>query len=77
MLLVIPCYATMPDVIVILPLLDAVLIELALCCSWFHSHISGLDAVNLLMERGYDGSFLARPSQNNPGDFTLSVRYVM
>lgn len=27
------------------------------------------------MERGCDGSFLARPSTSNPGDFTLSVRY--
>ncbi|XP_014207915.1 tyrosine-protein phosphatase corkscrew isoform X2 [Copidosoma floridanum] len=26
------------------------------------------------MERGYDSSFLARPSTSNPGDFTLSVR---
>ncbi|XP_072760365.1 tyrosine-protein phosphatase non-receptor type 11 isoform X2 [Anoplolepis gracilipes] len=26
------------------------------------------------MERGYDSSFLARPSSSNPGDFTLSVR---
>lgn len=26
------------------------------------------------MERGFDGSFLARPSKSNPGDFTLSVR---
>ena len=26
------------------------------------------------MERGFDGSFLARPSRSNPGDFTLSVR---
>jgi len=29
------------------------------------------------MERGHNGSFLARPSKSNPGDFTLSVRYVM
>jgi len=26
------------------------------------------------MSRGVDGSFLARPSKGNPGDFTLSVR---
>ena len=26
------------------------------------------------MSKGIDGSFLTRPSQNNPGDFTLSVR---
>ena len=28
------------------------------------------------MDRGFDGSFLARPSRSNPGDFTLSVRLV-
>lgn len=43
---------------------------------WFHPNISGLEAERLLMERGYDSSFLARPSSSNPGDFTLSVRYV-
>ncbi|XP_077998024.1 tyrosine-protein phosphatase non-receptor type 11-like [Glandiceps talaboti] len=41
---------------------------------WFHPNISGLDAERLLIERGFDGSFLARPSKSNPGDFTLSVR---
>jgi len=51
--------------------------ELTLVCSWFHSHISGVEAVSLLMERGYDGSFLARPSKSKPGDFTLSVRYLV
>lgn len=30
----------------------------------------------LLQERGFDGSFLARTSRSNPGDFTLSVRSV-
>ncbi|CAG5103637.1 Similar to PTPN11: Tyrosine-protein phosphatase non-receptor type 11 (Gallus gallus) [Cotesia congregata] len=39
---------------------------------WFHPNISGLEAERLLMERGYDSSFLARPSSSNPGDFTLS-----
>ncbi|RWS06483.1 tyrosine-protein phosphatase non-receptor type 11-like protein [Dinothrombium tinctorium] len=28
----------------------------------------------MLIERGFDGSFLCRPSKSNPGDFTLSVR---
>ncbi|KAK0091204.1 hypothetical protein PV326_003588 [Microctonus aethiopoides] len=32
---------------------------------WFHPNISGLDAERLLMERGYDSSFLARPSSRN------------
>lgn len=41
---------------------------------WFHPNISGLEAINLLMQHGFDGSFLARPSKSNPGDFTLSVR---
>ena len=41
---------------------------------WFHARITGHDAEALLLERGSDGSFLVRPSQSNPGDFTLSVR---
>ncbi|CAG0901913.1 unnamed protein product [Darwinula stevensoni] len=41
---------------------------------WFHPNITGVEAENLLMEKGYDGSFLARRSRSNPGDFTLSVR---
>ncbi|XP_011641562.1 tyrosine-protein phosphatase corkscrew isoform X2 [Pogonomyrmex barbatus] len=41
---------------------------------WFHPNITGLEAERLLMERGFDSSFLARPSSSNPGDFTLSVR---
>lgn len=41
---------------------------------WFHSYISGYDAERLLLERGFDGSYLVRPSKSNPGDFTLSVR---
>ncbi|XP_045468665.1 tyrosine-protein phosphatase corkscrew-like [Harmonia axyridis] len=41
---------------------------------WFWPHLSGPEAEKLLMERGVDCSFLARPSLNNPGDFTLSVR---
>lgn len=41
---------------------------------WFHQAISGVDAEQLLLERGSDGSFLARLSSSNPGAFTLSVR---
>lgn len=41
---------------------------------WFHPSISGVDSEALLMERGMDGSFLARLSSSNPGAFTLSVR---
>ena len=43
-------------------------------CRWFHPNIHGIEAEALLKERGYEGSFLARPSKGNPGDFTLSVR---
>ena len=43
---------------------------------WFHPNISGVDAEELLTKYGSDGSFLARPSKSNPGDFTLSVRLV-
>ena len=41
---------------------------------WFHPNLNGTDAERLLMEKGSDGSFLTRPSQHNPGDFTLSAR---
>uniref|UniRef100_A0A3Q2XRD1 protein-tyrosine-phosphatase n=1 Tax=Hippocampus comes TaxID=109280 RepID=A0A3Q2XRD1_HIPCM len=41
---------------------------------WFHPNITGIVAEQLLLTRGVHGSFLARPSKSNPGDFTLSVR---
>ncbi|XP_062889513.1 tyrosine-protein phosphatase non-receptor type 11b isoform X2 [Mobula hypostoma] len=41
---------------------------------WFHPNISGIEAEHLLLNRGVHGSFLARPSKSNPGDFTLSIR---
>ncbi|XP_072175059.1 tyrosine-protein phosphatase non-receptor type 11-like [Diadema setosum] len=41
---------------------------------WFHPNISGIDAERLLLDNGFDGCFLCRPSKSNPGDFTLSVR---
>jgi len=44
---------------------------------WFHPNISGIKAEELLKERGYDGSFLARHSSSTPNDFTLSVRYTI
>ncbi|KAK9685455.1 SH2 domain [Popillia japonica] len=40
---------------------------------WFWPRITGIEAEKLLLERGKDGSFLARPSSSNHGDFTLSV----
>ncbi|XP_037129325.1 tyrosine-protein phosphatase non-receptor type 11b isoform X2 [Syngnathus acus] len=41
---------------------------------WFHPNVTGFEAEQLLLTRGVHGSFLARPSKSNPGDFTLSVR---
>jgi len=41
---------------------------------WFHRDLSGLEAEALLKGRGVHGSFLARPSRKNQGDFSLSVR---
>ena len=45
-------------------------------CRWFHAHVTGQQAEELLLKEGQDGSFLCRPSQTNPRDFILSVRYV-
>lgn len=41
---------------------------------WFHRDISGIEAETVLKYRGVHGSFLARPSKKNQGDFSLSVR---
>ncbi|KAM3873249.1 LOW QUALITY PROTEIN: tyrosine-protein phosphatase non-receptor type 6 [Diretmus argenteus] len=41
---------------------------------WFHRDITGLEAETVLKSRGMHGSFLARPSKKNVGDFSLSVR---
>lgn len=41
---------------------------------WFHPNLSGHKAEALLMERGFRGSFLVRPSQSNPDNFALSVK---
>ncbi|XP_056114429.1 tyrosine-protein phosphatase non-receptor type 6 isoform X1 [Rhinichthys klamathensis goyatoka] len=41
---------------------------------WFHRDLSGIDAETVLKTRGVHGSFLARPSKKNAGDFSLSVR---
>lgn len=43
-------------------------------CRWFHPSITGHEAEDLLIKRGFDGSFLARLSSSSPGAFTLSVR---
>ncbi|XP_075965308.1 tyrosine-protein phosphatase non-receptor type 6 [Anarhichas minor] len=41
---------------------------------WFHRDITGFQAEDRLKTRGSHGSFLARPSKKNVGDFSLSVR---
>lgn len=43
-------------------------------CRWFHRDITGLQAEEILKDRGIHGSYLARPSKKNIGDFSLSVR---
>lgn len=42
--------------------------------SWYHPNLSNLEAERLLKEKGYDGSYLVRPSNTAPGQFSLSVR---
>ncbi|XP_055374760.1 tyrosine-protein phosphatase corkscrew [Condylostylus longicornis] len=41
---------------------------------WFHPTITGIESERLLLEYGFDGSFLARHSTTTPGAYTLSVR---
>ncbi len=43
-------------------------------CRWFHHNLTGGQAEKLLYDKSVPGSFLARPSRTNPGNFTLSVR---
>lgn len=40
----------------------------------YYPNITGLEAEKLLLEKGYEGSYLTRPSQKTPGDYSLSVR---
>ncbi|XP_042853141.1 tyrosine-protein phosphatase non-receptor type 11-like isoform X2 [Panthera tigris] len=40
---------------------------------WYHGHLSGQEAEQLLMEKGRPGTFLVRESRSKPGDFVLSV----
>lgn len=43
---------------------------------WYHFNISRHVAESLLISTGEDGSYLLRDSGANPGEFSLSVRYV-
>ena len=51
------------------------LVTCSLCFNFrfFHAHISGQEAEDLLKRNGMDGTFLIRPSQSKPGNFTISV----
>ena len=40
----------------------------------YHPNITGLEAEKLLLDKGHEGSYLTRPSQNTPGNYSLSVR---
>ena len=39
--------------------------------SWFHPHINGQQAEEILKSEGVDGTFLVRPSESQPGHFTI------
>ncbi|CAG00634.1 unnamed protein product, partial [Tetraodon nigroviridis] len=41
---------------------------------WYHGHITKKEAYNLLMTVGQVCSFLVRPSDNTPGDYSLFFR---
>lgn len=41
---------------------------------WFHPNINNVEAENLLLKKGVDGSYLVRPSRSSAGHFSLSVR---
>lgn len=45
-----------------------------ICRRWFHPHLSGQEAQELLLRKGFHGCYLVRPSRNTAGDYTLSVR---
>lgn len=40
----------------------------------YHPNITAPEAEHLLLEKGFHGSFLTRPSQSTPGNYSLSVR---
>ena len=53
-------------------------------CRWFVNKISRSDAEDTLLEKNSqgdftqkDGAFIVRPSESSPGDFSLSVKYVI
>ncbi|XP_077989624.1 ras GTPase-activating protein 1-like isoform X2 [Glandiceps talaboti] len=42
--------------------------------AWFQSDISKQEAAEMLMSEGDIGSFIIRPSERNPGDYSMSFR---
>lgn len=43
--------------------------------SWFHDNMTRNTAEALLLANGVEGTYLLRRSKNNPGMYTVSVRY--
>lgn len=44
--------------------------------SWYYGRITRADAEKLLSNK-HEGAFLIRISESSPGDFSLSVKYVI
>lgn len=49
---------------------------LLLYFSWYYGRITRADAEKLLSNK-HEGAFLIRISESSPGDFSLSVKYVV
>lgn len=45
-------------------------------CSWYYGRITRADAERLLLNK-HEGAFLIRISESSPGDFSLSVKWVL
>ena len=44
---------------------------------WYHGRITRSKAEEILARQPHDGAFLIRESESTPGDFSLSVKYVI
>uniref|UniRef100_A0A4W4H8X6 RAS p21 protein activator (GTPase activating protein) 1a n=1 Tax=Electrophorus electricus TaxID=8005 RepID=A0A4W4H8X6_ELEEL len=55
-------------------IVDDLVEEVVSVCFWYHGKISKQEAYNLLMTVGQVCSFLVRPSDNTPGDYSLFFR---
>ena len=45
--------------------------------SWYHGRITRNKAEEQLLKQPIDGAFLIRESESTPGDFSLSVKWVI